>query len=136
MDDMRRNSVIVPPKKKSDKTKKTHKLSRLLAADRRAESAPRHVEVVDKVEGSHVYCVKVYGSLDTPGSELLTVSRLGVKDSCELEMRFDERFAISIRFRKQSDEERVAYAKEQIVKAGGFEALIELFRGVFPELKI
>ena len=133
---MRRNSLVLPPGKKQQKAEKRHKLSQLLSADRRVLSAPRHVEVVEQPEQKLVFCVKIYVGLDAPGSELMTVSCMSVKQQLEVEMRFDEKFAVSIRFKKQNDEERVAYARQQIERGGGYGALANAFRAAFPELEV
>lgn len=81
-----------------------------------------------------MFLVKVYAVLDTPGSELMTVSCID-PNGWECEMRFDEQYAISIGFRRQTDGERVEYAKEHIMRAGGFERLRESFRAIFPKAK-
>ncbi|MBI3543808.1 MAG: hypothetical protein HY075_11095 [Deltaproteobacteria bacterium] len=138
---MRRNSVVLPPKKDSAKAQKKHQFSTVLSADPRVKSAPRHLEVIHQTtaeSGEVLFLVKVYGPLapDAPGSELMTLSCVTKTQGVECEMRFDERFPVSIRFRAQTDTERAVYARDQIERSGGFTKLAELFRSSFPKLGV
>lgn len=140
---MRRNNsgLLLPPDKSGSKSQKKHAFSKVLGQDTRIKSAPRRLEVVHQgvvADKELVFAVKVYSALETPGSELMTVSCIDSsgKKPLEVEMRFDEKFATSIKFKKQTDDERIAYAKEQIDRRGGFEKLFELFRGEFPKFGV
>lgn len=123
---MTRKSSLIPPKKSGERKK--HVRSAFLERDPRVSAAPRTVTVL---HSSPVCMVKIYGILDSPGSELMTVSVVHDKTGMEYEIGYDEKFPISMRFKKQSDEERVAFAKEQIVRACGFEKLATLFNTIF-----
>ena len=137
---MRRNSVLVPPKKDSNKkSDKKHVFSDLLASDPRVKDAPRHVEVVhqEKVgKGEVLFMIKIYGVLGTPGSELMTISCVDSTAGAEVEMRFDEKFPVSIRFKQQEDIQRTETAKEQIVRSGGFDKLLQTFLSNFPKFGV
>jgi hypothetical protein len=129
----RRNSLIQRKKGAGEKkASRNHRYSPLLGSDPRITAAPRHVEVVHK--GERVYIVKIYPGLETPGAELMTVSCVVREGKAEFEMRFDERFAMSFRFKTQSDAERVAFARDQIERVGGTERLNQFFSDVFPEI--
>lgn len=132
MTTMRRNKTKIPPKTPNE-THNHHCFSPVLKCDHRVDIAPRHVGTVHK-SASAIYIVKIYALLETPGSELMTISRINPKTQEECEFRFDERFAVSLRFRKQTDEERVAYAKEQIERVGGFKELDTVFASIFSEI--
>lgn len=108
------------------KKSQRHIFSNLLENDPRVGVAPRHVAVVHEGQDL-VYMVKIYASFETPGSELMTVSRVGKDAQTEIEMRYDEKYPISFGFKKQSDEERVKIAKDQIERTGGFQPLGEAF---------
>ena len=137
---MRRNSPIVPSKKSIRSSQKKHSFSEKLDADPRLGVAPRHVDVIYPPKGSDrtgpVFMAKIYSLLDTPGAELMSISCLDKKRDLEFEMRFDERFPVPMWFKTMSDEQRVAYARDQIARFGGFEKLSEIFRSVFPKLSI
>ena len=135
---MRRNSVLIPSGKES-KNQKKHAFSALLENDHRVGGAPRHLEVVHQLKTPSrdlIFMAKIYMVLDTPGSELLTLSCVDSKNGSEVEMRFDEKFPVSIHFRKNSDEQRVAYVRTHIELAGGFEKILEAFRSKFPKFGI
>lgn len=136
---MKRNSVLTPPNQKRSKSRKKHRFSALLERDQRLAMAPRHAEVIN--QGTHhdrefIFIVKIYSAIGGPGSELMTLSCVDKESSSEAEIRFDERFPISIHFRKDADENRVLYAKNQIESRGGFHALSEIFRSIFPNFGI
>ncbi len=137
---MRRNSVLVPPKKESNKkSDKKHVFSDLLATDTRVKAAPRHLEVVHQQnvgKGEVLFMIKIYAVVDTPGGELMTISCVDSNQGVEVEMRFDEKFPISIQFKKQDDVQRTLAAKEQIVRSGGFDKLLQTFLSNFPKFGI
>jgi len=136
---MRRNSMLTTPKNGHKNSDKRHVFSQILTGDPRLQTGPRAVENIHTLgepsEGT-VFLVKIYSGLDTPGTELMTVSCVNASTGLEAEIRFDEKFPISIRFRNQSDSERVNYAREQIGRAGGFDWLLNAFRSCFPKISI
>jgi hypothetical protein len=134
---MRHRSNPVPPVARKGKVSRKHVLSTILAADKRVVGAPRHVEVLYKDEsGKAVFVVKVYAGFETPGSELMTVAAMAAAGKTEFELRFDEHFPISFRYKTESDEERTKHATEQIERAGGAEKLRSVFAAVFPEFQV
>src|SRR5690349_12610645 len=96
---MRRSSSSVASK---GKNQKKHVFSEALRSDPRIASVPRRIEVVHQVEKA-LFFVKIYANLEIPGSELMTVSCVDPSQKTEVEMRFDERYPISIQFRTQTD---------------------------------
>jgi hypothetical protein len=131
-----RSKTVSQPVKKGKASRK-HVLSTILAADKRIAGAPRHVEVLYKDEsGKAVFVVKVYAGFETPGSELMTVAAMAAAGKTEFEVRFDEHFPISFRYKSQSDEERTKHATEQIERAGGADKLRSVFAAVFPEFQV
>jgi hypothetical protein len=114
------------------KSPRSHRYSPLLGSDPRVSAPPRHVEVLQK--GDRLFILKIYPGLETPGAELMTVSCVVRGGTAEFEMRFDERFPMSFRFKKQTDPERVAFAREQIERAGGTDRLNQCFSDLFPSL--
>jgi hypothetical protein len=130
----KKSSLLVPPKMKSSKTVKLHRFSPLLQHDPRAATPPRLVRAISggkNAKNGVVWFAKVYSALGAVGAELLTLSCVFEGKKEEFEIRFDERFAVSIHFKTQSDEERTSYAKDQIERQGGFERLTDLFSSVF-----
>lgn len=116
--------------KNQTSAKHEHRFSSALQADARVKAPPRFVGIVQEGEGV-VYMAKIYATLDTPGSELMTISCVRKNELTEHEMRFDERYPISLTFRKQSDEERVATAKDLIQRTGGLVRLRDMFAELF-----
>ncbi len=113
------SSMIQRPKPDSQ----THSKSGRLTSDARSMSAPRFFKPIHAGD-DYTVIVRLYGMLGTPGSELMTVSVLFPKMKKEYEFEFDEYFPVSIRFKKQTDQERAQYAFEQIQKSG-FDELVK-----------
>jgi hypothetical protein len=126
---MRRQSTVSP---KAETKSQKHIFSFLLEADPRKMALPRHVAPVPNTANKWAVRIKIYAPLDAPGSELLTVSCVSPRSGVEYEMRFDERYPVSIRFRKEDDEQKVVHAVRQIGMVGGIKALFEIFEKTFP----
>jgi hypothetical protein len=140
---MRHNSMLNPAtakKKAGEKAERQHVFSELLKGDTRLRVPARAIETVHTLKREDgpelVFLVKIYGALETPGSELMTISCVNAESGLETELRCDEKFPVSIRFREQTDPERVAYVKEQVERAGGFKTLLSAFRTKFPRQQI
>lgn len=133
---MRQGSVSLPGAA-GKKSKHKHLRSKPLAADARLSVPPRFVEVVHQqplAQGTEVvFLIKIYATSDISGSELMTLACVDSSKKVEVEMRYDEKYPMPIRFKKQSDQDRLASVCEQIKRVGGFEGLLAEFRSRFPE---